>query len=105
MYETYTQERIAALKRQRGLTARDLSLSLGQNDSYINRIENNKALPSLEMLFAICDFFNITPMEFFDEGNPHPEILNEIIGDMKLLDERALTHLAGLVKEMAAKKK
>ncbi len=44
---------------------RDMSLSLGQNNSYINQIENKKALPSLQGLFYICEYFGITPQQFF----------------------------------------
>ena len=32
-------------------SAREMSLALGQNPSYINRIENGKALPSMQGLF------------------------------------------------------
>jgi transcriptional regulator with XRE-family HTH domain len=82
-----------------------MSLSLGQNDAYINKIENKKSLPSLPGLFYICEFLHITPQEFFDEENPYPERLKEILEDLKLLDENALTHLSGVVKEMINKKK
>ena len=46
MYEEFTQNRILKLRMQKGVSARDMSLSLGQNSNYINQIENKKALPS-----------------------------------------------------------
>lgn len=104
MYEEFTQNRIAQLRMQKEVSARDMSLSLGQNNSYINQIENKKALPSLQGLFYICEYLGITPQEFFDVGNPHPGQLAELVEDMKQLDETALTHLAGLVKELIGKK-
>lgn len=104
MYEDFVQERIAQLRLQKNVSARDMSLSLGQNDSYINRIENKKAAPSLQGLFYICEYFGITPQEFFDEGNIYPGQLAELVEDMKQLDEKALSHLAGLVKELISKK-
>lgn len=104
MYEDFVQERIAQLRLQKNVSARDMSLSLGQNDSYINRIENKKAAPSLQGLFYICEYFGITPQEFFDEGNTYPGQLAELVEDMKQLDEKALSHLAGLVKELISKK-
>ena len=104
MYEDFVRERITQLRLQKNVSARDMSLSLGQNDSYINRIENKKAAPSLQGLFYICEYFGITPQEFFDEGNAYPEKLAELINDMKLLDEKALVHIAGLVKELVGKK-
>ena len=105
MYEDFTQERIAKLRIQKGSSARDMSLSLGQNDSYINRIENKKSLPSLSGLFYICEYLGITPQEFFDEDSPHPERLQGIIKDLKQLDDNALVSLAGVIKEMSGKKK
>jgi len=105
MYEEFTQERVASLLAQKGCSARDMSLSLGQNETYINKIENKKALPSLSGLFYICEFFGITPHEFFDEGSPCPEKLKEIIKDLKQLDAKALEHLSGFIKEMVKKQK
>lgn len=104
MYEEFTQNRIAQLRLQKDVSARDMSLSLGQNNSYINQIENKKAVPSLQGLFYICEYFGITPQEFFDEGNTYPGQLVELMDDMKQLDEKALTHIAGLVKELINKK-
>ena len=103
MYEEFTQNRITQLRIQKGVSARDMSLSLGQNDSYINRIENKKALPSLPGLFYICEYFNITPQEFFDEGNTYPDQLSEVIENLKKLDAAALANIAALIKELANK--
>lgn len=83
MYEEFTQNRIAQLRTQKNVSARDMSLSLGQNVGYINQIENKKALPSLPGLFYICEYFKITPQQFFDEGNPYPAQLTELIADLK----------------------
>ena len=63
MYEEFTQNRIAQLRMQKNVSARDMSLTLGQNNSYINQIENKKALPSLQGLFYICEYFGITPQQ------------------------------------------
>ncbi|MDL2238103.1 helix-turn-helix domain-containing protein [Christensenellaceae bacterium OttesenSCG-928-K19] len=104
MYEDYTQERIAKLRVIKGDSARDMSLSLGQNDTYINKIENKKALPSLQGLFYICEYLGITPRDFFDEDNPSPAKLDGIIDDLKALDDEALTHIAGVIREMRGKK-
>ena len=104
MYEEFTQNRIAQLRMQKDVSARDMSLSLGQNNSYINQIENRKALPSLQGLFYICEYFGITPQEFFDEGCQYPAELAELVDDLKKLDKKSLDHIAGLVKELANRK-
>ena len=104
MYEEFTQNRITQLRMQKGVSARDMSLSIGQNKSYINQIENKKTLPSLPVLFYICEYFNITPQEFFDESNSYPDQLSELMQDLKKLDAGALAHISGLVKELVSKK-
>ncbi|MDR2514739.1 MAG: helix-turn-helix domain-containing protein [Christensenellaceae bacterium] len=104
MYEEFTQERIALLRTQKGVTARDMSLSIGQNSSYINRIENKKTLPSMQAFFYICEYLGITPQEFYDAGNPNPAKLESIIADLKTLDDEALASIAGVIKEMRGRK-
>lgn len=104
MYEEFTQNRIVQLRMEKGISARDMSLSLGQNSSYINQIENKKALPSMQAFFYICEYLGVTPQEFFDEGNPYPAQLKDVIKDLKKLDDRALSHVAEIVKDLAATK-
>ena len=100
MYEEFTQNRIAQLRTQKNVSARDMSLSLGQNNSYINQIENRKTLPSLQGLFYICEYFGITPKQFFDEGDAYPAQLAELVSDLKKLDAASLEHISAIVKEM-----
>lgn len=38
-------ERLAQLRTQKGVSAREMSLSLGQSAGYINNIENKNSLP------------------------------------------------------------
>ena len=100
MYEEFTQNRIAQLRLQKNISARDMSLSLGQNNSYINQIENKKSLPSLQGLFYICEFLGITPQQFFDDGNAYPAQLAALVEDLKKLDAKSLEHIAAIVKEL-----
>ena len=104
MYEDFISERLSKLRTQKGVSARDMSLTLGQANNYINNIENKKSLPSMQSFFYICEYLGITPQEFFDEGNSYPSQLSELIEDLKKLNEASLIHIAGLVKELADKK-
>ena len=67
-------------------------------------IENKKALPSLQGLFYICEYFGITPQQFFDDGNAYPVQLADLVEDMKKLDAASLEHIAAIVKEMVGNK-
>lgn len=90
MDEGYIAKRITQLRLKKGVSARSMSLSIGQNPVYINNIESGKALPSVLGLLYICDYLQITPMEFFDEENQNPEKLNEIISLLKKLNDEQL---------------
>lgn len=104
MYEEFIPVRLAKLRIQKGVSARDMSLSMGQADNYINNIENRKSLPSMTAFFYICEYLGVTPQEFFDEGNAHPERLREFVTQAKKLDDKSLTHILGIMKELNGKK-
>lgn len=100
MYEEDFPIRLAKLRTQKGVSARDMSLSIGQNPGYINNIETGKAFPSMSTFFYICEYLNISPMDFFDFGNSVPEKLNDIIADLKALSPKQLDGIATVIKEL-----
>lgn len=104
VYEDFVPERLAKLRMQKGVSARDMSLSLGQANNYINNVENKKTLPSMQSFFYICEYLGVTPQEFFDEGNPNPIALNEFIAEAKKLDSKAMSYILGIMKELNSKK-
>ena len=63
-------KRLAELRMDRGVSARDMSLSLGTSESYINRIETGRMLPSMSAFFYICEYLGVSPAEFFEEELP-----------------------------------
>lgn len=54
-------KRLIELRLNKGVSARDMSLSLGQSAGYINNIENGINYPSMSLFFYICEYFGITP--------------------------------------------
>lgn len=62
--------RLAKLREEKGVSARDMSLSMGQNPGYINNIESGKSMPSLSGIFYICEYLGITPKDFFEQIPP-----------------------------------
>ena len=101
--EEFIRSRVSQLRIQKGVSAREMSLSLGQNEAYINQIENGKMLPSLQGLTYICDYLGITLHQFFDEENIAPNQIDDIIKDLKKLDVEALAHVAAVVKAFIPK--
>ena len=92
--------RLARLRTARGVSARDMSLSIGQNPGYINNIENGKSKPSLDGFFVICEYLGVTPAEFFDTEVAEPSRLGAIMQDMKKLNKSQLEAVATLVREL-----
>ena len=80
--------RLAQLREKKGVSARDMSLSIGQNPGYINNIESGKSMPSLSGIFYICEYLGITPSEFFDIDSKNPTRLNDVIKDLKRLNDK-----------------
>ena len=66
--EDFFVGRLVELRADREVSARKMSLDLQQNSSYINRIENKKAFPSMQLFFDICEYLHVTPGQFFDRG-------------------------------------
>ncbi len=50
-----------------GISAYELSLRLGKDATYINKIENGKVYPSVPMLFEIADALGIETYQLFIE--------------------------------------
>ncbi len=95
--------RLAQLRTLKGVSARDMSLSIGQAHAYINMIENGKMMPSLSAFFYICSFLGVTPMEFFDVESDDPAELREIMEDLKRLNTPQRQAAAAMIKELAKK--
>ena len=104
MQEEDFAKRLSALRQEKGASARDMSLSLGQNAGYINNIENGHNLPSMTVFFYICEYLGVTPQEFFDEGNACPEALQEFIEEARKLDSRSMSYILGIMKELNSKR-
>lgn len=97
MYEEMFARRLTQLRMQKGVSARDMSLSLGQNHGYINSIESGKTFPTMANFFYICEYLRITPKEFFDDGNTDPETLREMVDNLKRLDKEQVDALSKIV--------
>lgn len=92
--------RIATLRTKKGVSARDMSITMGQNPGYINNIESGKSMPSLTGIFYICDYLQITPSELFDVEVENPEKLKGIIKDLRKLNDKQLDTISSLVKDL-----
>ena len=100
MYEEILADRLSYLRNKKGVSARDMSISIGQNPGYINSIENQNAMPSMSAFFYICEFLDVSPSEFFDTGNQAPELYRGILSNLRKLDHEKIAHIAAIVEDM-----
>ena len=77
-----------------------MSYDLGHSRGYIYNISSGKSVPPLKELFAICEYFHITPKEFFDEEVEYPVLIERMIQESKKLDADALESILGVMKNM-----
>lgn len=101
MYETLLRKRLTELRTGKGVSARDMSLSLGQSESYINKIENGKSLPSMEVFFYICDYFNIHPSDFFAEERGSLYDITAWVQLLSELEPETREHIRYLAEKLA----
>lgn len=87
MYDKYVRDRITQLRIQKGVSEYQMSYDLGHSRGYIYNISSGKSLPPLNEFFSICEYFGITPSEFFDNRLDNPELIHKAVEGLKNLDD------------------
>lgn len=100
MEKTEFVKRLIELRMNKGVSARDMSLSIGQSAGYINNIENGVNYPSMTVFFYICDYLGVTPKEFFDLDTINPSKANELLNTVKGLNNEQVDHLIAIAKDL-----
>lgn len=103
MKTQFIRDRITQLRLQKGVSEYQMSYDLGHSRSYIYNISSGKSLPPMAEFIQICDYFNITPCEFFNDRMNNPELVQKAVeGLCKLSDEDVLmilSHINRLLKK------
>lgn len=93
--------RLISLRSSRDISAREMSLSLGQAAGYINNIENGNNLPSMSMFFEICEYLKVSPKEFFEytvTAETLDDDLAEALSTLSIEDKELLLRIARKLK-------
>lgn len=98
--EEFVRNRITQLRINKGLSEYQLSYDLGHSRGYINNISSGKSLPSMSEFFALCDYFGISAVEFFDEKHEHPELLSKAINELKELSDDDMLLILTMIKRL-----
>lgn len=97
MNEDFIRERITQLRLEKGVSEYQMSYDLGHSRGYVYNISSGKALPPMKEFLAICDYFGITPAEFFHENGITSKLSDSLLHDLECLDEADLKLIKILV--------
>lgn len=99
----FIRDRITQLRLQKGVSEYKMSYDLGHSRGYINNISSGKTLPSMVEFIAICEYFNITPAEFFQEEIQNPHVMRSIHADIAALGEKDLQLVQMILRRLSEK--
>jgi len=97
-YQDYFSSRLTKLRMKKDVSAREMSLAIGQSEGYIAQIERKHNLPSMTVFFYICEYLHIKPNEFFDEDVEFPATYSELLNNLKDLDDEQMKNINSIVK-------
>lgn len=97
--------KLSRLREAKNLSSRALSQELGFSDNYMAQIENGYASPSLNVMNAICEYFDIKLGDLFDDKTEYPIQYRELIQELNKLDTQELEKVVDFVKLITAHKK
>lgn len=104
-FSDFIRNRITQLRMKKSVSEYQMSLDLGMNKNYIQGITSGRSLPLMEQFNSICEYFEITPMQFFDADGLYPQLVRKAMDAMKELDDNdmllLLTIIARLYNDVA----
>lgn len=100
MNESFVRDRITQLRLQKGVSEYQMSYDLGHSRGYIYNISSGKSLPPLSEFFSICEYFGITPLEFFDENRGYPALIQKAVDGLKGLSDDDVLLMLNLISRL-----
>ena len=92
-------ERLTELREQKGVSAREMSLAIGQAHTFIHGIEQKRNFPQMLNFFYICEYLGVTPKEFFDYGQRTPAVDNDLYAEIQKLDAKSKEYYMNMIRE------
>lgn len=100
MDANYIRNRITELRLQKGVSEYQMSYDLGHSRGYIYNISSGKSLPPMNEFIAICEYFGITPADFFSEQIHYPELIKKAISGMEQLSDEDILLVLNLIQRL-----
>nr|WP_316616980.1 helix-turn-helix transcriptional regulator [uncultured Ruminococcus sp.] len=100
MDENYIRRRITELRIQKNVSEYKMSMDLGHSKGYIQSISSGRALPSMSEFLAICDYFDIAPLDFFNDEGKNILIQKELDKEISAMSESDLKLMTELARRL-----
>ena len=100
MDENFIRERITQLRLKKGISEYQMSYDLGHSRGYVYNISSGKSLPPMSEFLRICEYFNLTPSQFFDESLENPSLLQSVIDELRKLNDDDLILILGNIRRL-----
>jgi len=98
--ETRIRNRITELRLAKGISEYKMSIDLGHSKSYIQSISSGRAMPSFSEFLYICEYFGITPRDFFDYDLVHPDLIQKAVNGLKELNQNDILLILGHIERL-----
>lgn len=100
MDTSFIRNRITQLRLQKGVSEYQMSYDLGHSRGYVFNISSGRSLPPMGEFLQICDYFGITPNQFFDETLEDPVLLQTAINELRKLNDDDLMLIIGHIRRL-----
>lgn len=104
MDKIFVSNRITELRVKKNVSEYQMSLDLGKNKSYIQNISSGRSMPSMSQFLEICNYFNITPQQFFDEELHNLPLYQKANDLLKQLDDDDMMAVIPILNRLITKK-
>lgn len=100
MEDSFIRQRITQLRIQKNVSEYKMSMDLGHSKGYIQSITSGRALPSMSEFLVICEYFGITPLEFFDANENELILLKELNKEVSKMSKEDINLLIQIAKRL-----
>lgn len=97
-YASFFRERLTELRLKKNVSEYQMSVALGMSKGYIQQISSGRSLPRMEMFFEICDYLEVSPLEFFSGENRDPSLTRALAETAQGLDAEKIETLIAVAK-------
>ena len=100
MDEDFIRNRITEMRLKKGVSEYRMSTDMGHSKSYIQGITSGRAMPSMAEFLYMCEYFGITPRDFFDVELDNPALLEQTREALKTLKDDDLMLVLSFTKRL-----